>query len=922
MQRALAAALLLRPGQYVSAGELTRWLWADEPPANSRNALHLHVSRLRAALAADPAVADRFTSDRTSYRLRVEPAESDLAEFRRLRAEARRELAAGDPGVAAATLRRAVSVARGRPLDGTVLSAAGEAHRTALEEELLAATHDRIDLELAAGRAGEAIAELSTLVTEHPLRERFHEQLMTALWRAGRQADALAAYAQIRATLIDQLGVEPGPGLRAAQARVLAGDPGSRPTAVPPVPAEDQADVRGPSGPTPAELPRDIASFTGRTDEVQRLVDLLKEGAGGESVLVVAITGPGGVGKSALAVRAAHQARRRFPDGQLYLDLAGYTPGRAPLAPHQALLRLLRSLGHDERAVPADPIEATARFRSVLAGRRVLLVLDNARDAAQVRDLVPGDPAAAVLITSRHHLQALDGVVHMPLGRLTEGESVDLLAGLAGTERVAAQLDDARRIVYLCERLPLGVRIAGGRLAARPSWSLASFADRLDDQRGRLDELSVDDLAVRRAFHTEYDILAEDATDLAAPAFRAAGNLALPEICAHTIAAYLDCPPPVAAAALDRLVDAHLVESSQGDRFHVHDLLRLYARERAAVDDSPDVHRAGLQRLARWYTDRVHDADRLLHVDRHLACELAETAPGFADRDAALAWLETERPRITAVLAQVVAADEVDLAQDLFRRLTGYFDLRGYWHDWRRAASDLIDLGTRTDRPYARALGLLGLGMLAIHHEDARTSEETFGAALDICETIDAPALTAEALNGLGLTLRHTDRIPEAVACHRRQLDIRTRLHDTRGISVALVNLAGAQAQAGEYVEAAKNFRRCIGIKQQTGDQRGYGVALHGLGRMEQRRGDLAAAAVHMTEARDVYAQVGDIGRLGPLLADLAAVHRQNNDAEATARTLREILDLGPVVSDTMDLAAVHAELALLTVTSPDATPQ
>ncbi|MEU9445321.1 BTAD domain-containing putative transcriptional regulator [Streptomyces sp. NPDC048304] len=604
--RALLAALLLEPGRVVSVESLKDALWGGAPPVSAQASLHNHVTRLR-RLLDDP---DRLRAVPPGYLLRVDQGELDVHVFDARVAEARAAHAGGDwPGVVRACAA-ALALWRGTPLSGLPADLGGYALVQRLQEARRLLLEWRYDAELALGGARLAgiVPELAALVAEYPLREAYHRQLMLALHRTGRQAEALAVHRDLRARLIEELGVEPGPAVREAHVEVLRGghEGGQR--------AEEERDARqtgavrqqdgaagdvgdaegaagAPAGrgdgvttdarqtPRPAQLPPPPAHFTGRVDVRRALRHALTEPAAPAPAVAV-ISGMAGVGKSALALHVAHELRERFTDGQLYVNLHGATPGMTPLTCVQALAALLRDLGVEPRSIPEHPDAAAALLRSLLAPARVLLVLDDAATAAQVRPLLPAGSGCAVIVTSRSPLTALDGARRFPLGPLTGEDSAALLRAVSGREG----LDAGHALVELTGRLPLALRVVAARLAARRALTPDVLAGQLAETGGRLRHLEYDDLSVRRSLAVAHDALAAAAREAdrdAALALRRIGALDLPTYGAPLIARLTGTDERRAEAALDRLVDVALLEETTYGRYAPHDLVRDFARELA-----------------------------------------------------------------------------------------------------------------------------------------------------------------------------------------------------------------------------------------------------------------------------------------------------------------------------------------------------
>jgi DNA-binding SARP family transcriptional activator len=561
--RVLLSSLLLADGAPVRVGTLATQLWTGDPPARVRGTVHTYVTRLRRLLGDDAIL----TCPADGYRLRVDRDRVDLYRFRDL---LRRAGAAHDPGDELALLHLALRTWQGRPFAGVESPWLERDVVPLLTEEWLAATERRIDLEVAQGGAGAPIAELRELTAAYPLREALWSRLISALYRSGRRADALAAYQQIRILFQDELGLDLGDDLQRLHEAVLRDDPAAgRPWPQPNSTAEPS--VRG-----PYQLPHDSARFVGRAGALAELDAAAPAGATGTTVVV--IDGAAGTGKTELAVHWAHRVAERYPDVQMYLDLHGFS-GTDPVCPAVAARTLLGGLGVAPANIPAGIEERTALLRSRLAGRRGLILLDNARDAAQVRPLLPGTDCL-VIVTSRNQLRSLsirDGAHRVTVGRLSPAEAIALLSGAAGHHRVTAEPRAAARLAWLCDRLPLALAIAAERV--RRAGSLHEVAVALADERSRLDAFGDDDgdpgTDLRTTLTWSYRTLAPSAARM----FRRLGCHPVPGIGLAAASALTELPEARARQALDQLVATHLVEQGPGDRYEMHDLLRLYARE-------------------------------------------------------------------------------------------------------------------------------------------------------------------------------------------------------------------------------------------------------------------------------------------------------------------------------------------------------
>ncbi|MFI0242329.1 BTAD domain-containing putative transcriptional regulator [Streptomyces sp. NPDC016845] len=561
-QQALLATLLLRQGRTVTAGELIDAVWGEEPPQQALAAIRTYASRLRKVLGPDV-----LASESGGYAIRFfAQGALDVAAAEELCADAEKARHNGDLRQARTLLNKALGLWDGEPL-ANVPGPYAETQRTRLEEWRLQLLESRLDMDLEQGCHADAVSELTALTAAYPLRERLRELLMLALYRSGRQAEALAVYADTRRLLADELGVDPRPGLAALQQRILRADPA---LTEPPMPQAEPT----PDTVRPAQLPATVPDFTGRAALVDELTRALvsPSAAGGRVMAISGVAGIGGIGKTTLAVHVAHQARPAYPDGQLYIDLQGNGP--RPADPTTVLGAFLRALGAPDAHIPETIEERAALYRSLLDERRVLVLLDNARDAAQVRPLLPGAAGCAAMVTSQVRVLDLAGVHVVDLDIMSSGEALTLFTRIVGQERVAAEREAAREVVAACGYLPLAIRIAASRLAARRTWTVSVLAAKLADERGRLDELQAGDLAVRAIFELAYRQL-EPAQ---AHAFRVLGAEAGPVISLKSARTTLDCTTATAEGLLENLVDAGMLIELDPGLYRFHDLARLYAK--------------------------------------------------------------------------------------------------------------------------------------------------------------------------------------------------------------------------------------------------------------------------------------------------------------------------------------------------------
>ncbi|MGM1057882.1 BTAD domain-containing putative transcriptional regulator [Saccharothrix sp. Mg75] len=854
--KTLLALLAIHAGRVVSLDQLVDAMWGEQPPDQSRSAIYTYVSSLRRALG------DVLSRSGGGYLLAADLDQVDLHVFTAEVTEGRKALAEGDLERAAARFAAALGAWRGTPLGGAQ-GAWAEAERSRLAELRLDALEDRFDADLAIGRGESLVAELTAAVADNPLRERLRSQLMLALHQAGRQADALACYQEGRRALLDELGLEPGPGLRSTHERILRGEPDSPP------PAPERP---GPA-PTPSQLPFDIADFTGRVAEQDRLVARLTTRNG--AVRVCAISGPPGAGKSTLAAHVAHAVRDHFADGQLYANLRGVQG--VPADPGEVLAGFLRALGVADAAIPADPEERARLYRTLLADRHVLVVLDDARDERQIRPLLPGGPTCAVLVSSRERLGALSGASQLRLRVLSDDEAVELLDRVVGDDRAHAEPDAAAQIVRLCGHLPLALRIAGARLAARPQWRLARLAERLGVQRRVLKELTLGDLEVRGSLALSYDGLAERER----AALRRLGLLDVPSFGGWLVAPLLDCGPDEAEEVVERLVDSQLLDLAGGDddgpalRYRMHDLTRAFARERGEAEESPEQVRAVCTRAAGALLSLVELAgSRMPHASfdgTPAPLDRRWFHPGEVDELLAdpEAWFDAEQAGLVGVVDRVSELDLTDVATRLAAALcSSRFSVRNLFGQWWR----------------------------------------THSAALEAARRAGDRAGEARLLSGLGWLRYEQDRFDEAAAYHEQALEAHRAGGDALGEAATRLALSTVLREHGELAEAAELLNEALPVLRSLGERQLEAQALHGLGRVLTEQGELDRALESCERTLELYREVGDRRGEAIALRSVGIVHRAAGRWEAAAeRCAESVRMLRPLEDRLMSAYAVQA---------------
>ena len=901
--RTLLASLAMSAGDSVSIDRLANAMWDGHVPDGARKAVQLYVARLRAELGAD-----LIDTSQSGYVLRAATDQVDALRFARLLdAAASSACRSTEHGL----LVEALTLWRGAPFEDLRSPWLDVSIAPRLVERYLSATERRIDLDIADGRAAELVVELGELTARHPLRESLWLRRLVVLERCGRRAEALAQYETVRSQLAEELGADPGPELQRVHADLLAGR-------TPPT-----ARSEGAASPwlVPQQLPADIDGFTGRGAALQWFDECLDpdEGLSRRPVAIAAIAGAAGIGKSALAIHAAHQHASRFPDGQLYVDLQAATAGLRPVTPLEVLGRFLRVLGAEASAIPTDLDEASAAFRSRVADRRLLVVLDNAADAAQVRPLVPAGSGCAVLVTSRAVLSGLDGARHLHLDVLEPAEAVDLLGRLAGHERVAAEPEAAADVARCCAWLPLALRIAGARLAARPTWPVRAMADRLADAQRRLDELETADAGARASFAVSYDQLrasADPVDQAAAGAFGLLGMLDGPEVGVPAMASLLDVPHAAAERVLERLVDVRLLETPAPGRYRLHDLLRLYARELAQQKPEHE-RRAALTRVLAFYLATVRQTLALLRpgdfrLDR-VDHRWRDGGLSFADDQAALTWLEAERANLVAAVYQAASEPGLpdEIATQLAHMLYGFFMVRGHWGDWAQINQIALDVARAKGDRVAEAQVHSDLGVRNWRlgrYEDAMVGLQE---SLAIRRSVgDRPGQAASMAN-LGLVHLSQGRYEQALACQRECLAISRSIGDPRGEAAGLHNIGEINLRLARYDEASACLLEGLALHRQMGDRRTQASTFNGLGALYARQGRYEQAMTTQHEGLALFRQLGDRDGEAVCLADIGVVHRRQGRHERSLDRLRESLSIREQLGDQRGQSEVLREIGV-----------
>ncbi|MFC8434005.1 BTAD domain-containing putative transcriptional regulator [Streptomyces sp. NPDC057253] len=922
-QRVVLAVLLLHADRPMSRDQLVDAVWGREVPARAANLLQRHASGLRRVL--EPERPPRTPSGllpwtEAGYLLTLGPAQLDVRAFDRLIGLAHTARARGDLAGAAQRLHAALDLWHGRLCEG-MTSPLLDTERDRLAERRLSVLEERIEIDLSLGDDFDLVGEIRQLSVEAPLREGFHALLMRALHRSGRRAEALAAYHHARRLLRDELGVEPGRRLRETHARILAAepepDPGRRtPSGGPGAPAAVPAAAAGaravpatgtglPTTVVPAQLPHPMPGFVGRAEALALLDSLLPQeepGGSGGTVLITAIGGTAGVGKTTLAVHWAHRVRHRFPDGQLYVNLRGFDPSGRPMQPAEAIRGFLDTLGVPPRRIPVDPDGQSGLYRSLLATRRMLVVLDNAQDADQVRPLLPGSPECLSIITSRNRLTGLvvtDGARPIGLGLMSPTEAQDVLERGLGSTRLATDPEALRDITTTCARLPLALAIVAAHAATRPDLPPAALAKELHAAGSALDLLDGGDAAtdVRKVFSWSYQRLSTPAARL----FRQLGLHPGPDISAAAVVSLSGLPPDQVRARLVELTGSHLLEQRAGGRYAFHDLLRAYAAELALTHDTDDDRRAAVRRMLDHCLHSAYRASRYVSPHRDDPITLAAPHPPvtgehFEDHDEALAWFTAEHAVLLAVQQQAVR-DRFDThAWQLAWSLQPYFDRGGHWHDSAAAHRRAVAAARRAGSTHGQAVshGCLAYAYMRLsRHEDAATH---MWQALNLYETLGDLLGQAHAHRTLSWLRDEEGRYEEGLGHARRAAEYFARAGHRTGRARALNAVGWFCSRLGRHQEGLAHCEEALRLLGEAGDRFDQADTWDSLGHIHRGLQQHEQAAESFERALAIYRETGDryneadtLSSLGDVVLALGDPGRARASWERAATLLEEL---------------------------------
>lgn len=861
-QRIVLATLLLDANRVVSVDRLVRAIYEEAPPATARAQLQISISALRRLFGVH-GIDDVIRTHSHGYMVRAGHESLDALRFRTLVGKARKLRDAGQREDAAANYRQALGLWRGAALGGI----SGKVIRSGasrLTEQRITAVEEHIQLELALGKHSALVGELIGLIDEFPLRERLRGQLMLALYRSGRQAEALNVYRDTRKWMLGELGVEPDIRLRQLEHSILAAAPGldlpeARNTAAPDTLAAAAPHV-------PEMLPADIADFTGRDGLVADIRNRLAPSAQDRSPLavpIVSIVGKPGVGKTATAVHVAHEVAADFPDGQLFADLHGGAPDT--LGPTQILERFLRALGVRGTAIPDSVEERAEMYRALLAKRRMLIILDNVAGESQIRLLLPGKPTSAVIITSRRHIGSLAGAVRVDVTTFAPEQSTELLSRITGVERVASEPEATQALADLCGHLPLALRIAGARLAARPHWEIAELVERLEDETRRLDELNYADVGIRASLSLTYDNMSEGARRF----FRCLAILDEGPFSTWTGMALLDLPETVVRELINELSDAQLLDTAgaatgRHRQYKLHSLIRVFARERLAAEESAEAREAALSRVLGCFLFLMNEARHREYgrdvLIRSHDVPLYPLPDKMVDRILAepLHWFSQERESLLPCVRRAAVMGLTEHCWGLAVTAVTFMETLVCLEHWRDTHEVALAASRKRGDRIGEAATLYSLGSLAVTKQDFATAEGHFLRSAEIFKDIGDELGSALAARGLGYLARMRGRRDEATAHYEAALKIFRESNSSVAVAYVLHNLAQLRLDNGDEAAAGPLLDEALQLSREGRGRRVEAQVLHRMGQTYMKRGEYEAALNSFDRVLEIARLIGD----------------------------------------------------------------
>jgi DNA-binding SARP family transcriptional activator/tetratricopeptide (TPR) repeat protein len=871
-QRCVLAVLLLEPGSVLPVSRIVARAWPADPPETATDLVTSYVSRLRKSLAPAADQLD-LVSHRPGYLARIDPGLIDAHRFARLLRDARRDREGLDPERARARLGQALELWHGTPMADLDSPWLGE-QRSRFEQTRLDAVELLADIELEAGRPDRIAALVRELAEAHPERERLTVLAVRTLIALGEPGRAVDLASRAIHTLRSQ-GLDPSPALRQVQLEALR-------------PKEQPARARGGIG--HAQLPPDTPAFTGRRRELEDLTVLVGDGRAAEGLVICTVDGMPGIGKTAFAIHAAHQLAPHFPDGQLFVDLHGFTPGTEPVRPELALDRILRTLGVAPQVIPLDPEERAALYRDRLAATRTLIVLDNAVSEAQVRPLLPGAPGCLVLVTSRRRLAGLDDAHGISLGVLPDADATALFTAIAGPGRVPAGDAALGQAIALCGNIPLAIRIAAARLKNRSSWPLRYLAARLRDAQ-RLTELDDGERSLDAALTVSYDHLTNEEQRM----FRHLGLHPGSDIDVFAACALAGVPRESADLLLEALVDHNLLMQPTTGRYQLHDLVLIYTRTLSGPETPPDKE-AALARLLNYYLYTARRADQLLAhrtVNHSPPVEsVPSAAPSLTSDVQAAFWMETERVNLTAMVDYAAEQGPPTYAVALPIAVHSSLRTHGHWPLSQRLQQAALAAAQRTHDRHGQANALCCLGDIQVVTSQFALAADTFTRALEAYQESGDRTGQANARASRAQVHHQTAHFAQAIQDLELALATYRHLGDGLGQAGALTTLGAVQRLTGQYTEAQETLENALELYARVGHRLGQAEALRALGELQHQTAHYDDAALALDQSLDLYQQLGH--RLGQAMAlmSLGQVQLLTGHHALAEQTLRTALEL------------------------------
>ena len=865
-QRAVLALLLVRANHLVTVDELVALLWERDPPNSAVNVIHKYIGAIRRLLEPDLEARSSgrwVTRQGTAYRLAADESTSDLIRFRRLVREARSANGRNHPGEALDLLMEALGLHRGTCGGGLELYGYRD-HFTAVDQEYVSAVVEAADAALACVQPLRILPMLRQAAAGEPLNESLQARLVLLLAASGQQALALTHYQTVRERLGDELGVDPGADLRAAHSQVLRQEVPTTASVGPAEAGDDTAATPAafvaalPGVPSPlvppAQLPADLPTFAGREAELAAVAKMLSPDGESPMVAVCAIDGMAGIGKTTFAIHWAHQVKKRFEDGQLYLNLRGFDANAAAMAPAYALRALLYSLGVQAGQIPDDLDARAGLYRSVLAGKRVLIVLDNARDVDQVRPLLPGSPGCLVIATSRNPLVGLamtDGARLLTLNLPSSLTARETLERRLGVDRVAAEPEAAEEIIGLCGRLPLALAIVSARAAAHPDFTLASVAADLRRTRGRLDSFGTAGVAAdaRTVFSWSYHHLSEPAGRL----FRLLSLQAASDITAAASASLLGTAPEEARRLIAELTSTSLISEHQPGRYAFHELIRVYAAELSESTDTGSERHEALARELDYYLQSSFAAQVQLRPHREPIApdppRPGVTPEQFADYESAMSWFAAERHVLTASVALAAGSDFGFPAWQLALTMQQFCQWRGLFHDWKQVMEAALRAAERDADLPGQGHVLRSLAGVSFYLNRLDESVRYLERAQAIYTALGYTTEHAYLHSSFAEVFTYQGRLPLAIEHNRKALELYREAGYRRGEARAIADIGEALSALGDYEDAVTYLERGIALAQEVRKPHQEGKVRKDLGIVRAKLGQLDSAIEQFRQA-------------------------------------------------------------------------